>query len=68
MDTEKTEKLKQALSAALDVLWIEYGNGFGTEKEKLISEIQMELERIESPNMKDEERRTEGSATLTEKP
>ena len=51
MNTEKTQKLKQALSDALDVLWIEYGDGFATEKQSLIAEIRQELERIELPRL-----------------
>jgi hypothetical protein len=43
----KTAELRHHLSSALDLLWAEYGNGYGTEKEKLISEIQIEIERLE---------------------
>ena len=46
MSDEKKQKLWQALSDALDILWIEYGNDFGGEKEKLIAEIQAEIERL----------------------
>jgi hypothetical protein len=38
--------LRHHLSSALDLLWVEYGNGYGTEKEKLISEIQVEVDKL----------------------
>ena len=50
IDQHKQEELKKHLSDALDILWVHYGNGFGTEKEKLIAEIQLEVERLDSAN------------------
>jgi hypothetical protein len=50
MDKYKQEELKKHLSDALDILWVHYGNGFGTDKEKLIAEIQLEVERLDSAN------------------
>ena len=48
MSTYKQEELRKHLSDALDLLWVHYGNGFETEKEKLIAEIQLEVERLDS--------------------
>lgn len=37
--------LKEMLEAALDALWELHGNGYGTEQERLIAELQMEISR-----------------------
>jgi len=37
--------LKEILEAALDALWELHGNGYGTEQEQLIAELQMEIPR-----------------------
>jgi hypothetical protein len=37
--------LKEILEAALDALWELHGNGYGTEQERLIAELQMEISR-----------------------
>jgi hypothetical protein len=50
MNKYKQEELRRHLSDALDLLWVHYVNGFGTEKEKLIAEIQLEVERLDSTN------------------
>jgi hypothetical protein len=50
MNKYKQEELRKHLSDALDILWVHYGNGFDTEKEKLIAEIQLEVERLDSAN------------------
>lgn len=61
MDKYEQEELRKHLSDALDILWVHYGNGFGTEKEKLIAEIQLEVERLDSAN----EKLSDGSPTKT---
>jgi len=40
-------ELRNHLSDALDILWVHYGNGFGTNKQELIAAIQNEIDRID---------------------
>ena len=37
--------LKEILEAALNALWELHGNGYSTEQERLIAELQMEIAR-----------------------
>jgi len=39
--------MKEKLEQALDAIWVIHGNGFGTEWERLVSELQNAIERIE---------------------
>ena len=40
-----TDKTKELLEIALDAIWVEYGNGYRTECERLIAEMQIALEK-----------------------
>jgi len=46
MSTTDQHQLKNHLSYALDILWKWKGNDFGGPHEKLIAEIQIELDRM----------------------
>ena len=39
---------REKLHAALDALWSDYGNGTGTQFEKLIAELQIVLDTTEA--------------------
>ena len=51
------KELQPALEAALDALWVEHGNGYGTAHERLISDLQAYVDHLqqETTNEKPEE-------------
>lgn len=40
--------MKEKLEEALDAVWAVHGNGWGTEWQKLVEELQNAIERIEN--------------------
>ena len=40
--------MKEKLQLALDALWKEHGNGYGTQWERLIAELQVAIEILET--------------------